>query len=217
MTKQESFKRRVRARMEKTGEKYGAARRTLIQRSQSDGHRSWASEPELGDDAVREATGRGWDEWCDLIDDGPGQRGGHKAIVAFLQEEHGVSAWWAQGVTVGYERITGLRLPHQNPDGTFTAGKSRTVDVAADTIRAALLDEEDRRDLFPGQATELRSQPSSKVVRIGIGGGVAQIALNPTKDGRTKVSIQHEKLPEPEDVDRWKSYWTDWLDAVARV
>jgi hypothetical protein len=33
MTRQESFKRRIRARMEKTGEKYGAARRSLIEQA----------------------------------------------------------------------------------------------------------------------------------------------------------------------------------------
>ena len=215
MTKQESFKRRVRVRMEKTGEKYGAARRNLIQRNQSDRGRAWVSEPEMNDEAVRGATGSGWDEWCDVIDDGPGMDAGHKEIVAFLQEEHNVGAWWAQGITVGYERISGLRLPHQNPDGTFTAGKSKTADVDAETIRAALLDAEDRKDLFPGQETELRSQPGSKVVRLGIGGGVAQIALDSATEGRTRVSIQHEKLNAPEDVERWKSYWADWLDAIA--
>ena len=216
MTKQESFKRRVRTRMEKTGEKYGAARRNLIQRNQAGSHRDWVSEPELSDDAVREATGRGWDEWCDLIDAGPGKGAGHKTIVGFLEEEHDVGSWWAQGITVSYERITGLRLPHQNPDGTFTAGKSRTVDVEAETIRSALQKEEDRAELFPGQETQLRSQPGSKVVRLGIGGGVAQISLDSTKQGRTRISIQHEKLDGPEEVTKWKSYWADWLDAVAK-
>jgi hypothetical protein len=36
---------------------------------------------------------------------------------------------------VGYERITGLRLRHQHPDGTFSAGKSGTISVDSGALR----------------------------------------------------------------------------------
>jgi hypothetical protein len=214
MTRQETFKRRIRQRMEKTGERYGAARRVLIDQSSSSGERQWASEPEMADVTLREATGRGWDEWCDIIDAWPGRAEGHTAIATYVREEHGVDGWWAQTVTVGYERITGLRLPHQQPDGTFSAGKSRTVTADAELLREMLLDGDDRADLFPGLETELRSRPSSKVLRIGIGPGTAQIALDTQDDGRVKITIAHDKLPTPEAVEEWKDYWSDWLEAV---
>ena len=103
MTRQETFKRRIRQRMDKTGERYGAAHRVLIEQSSVEGERKWASEPEMADDTLREATGRGWDEWCDIIDVWPGHAEGHTAIATFVREEHGVDGWWAQTVTVGYE------------------------------------------------------------------------------------------------------------------
>lgn len=213
MTRQETFKRRVRARMEKTGEKYGAARRALIDKAGS-GTRVWVSQPEMSDVAVREATGRGWDEWCDVIDAWPGHAEGHSAIASHVQEAHGVDGWWAQTVTVGYERITGARLPYQLADGTFTAGKSRTVSVDAESLRRMLLDDRDRGELFPGHETTLRSKPTSKTLRIGIGPGVAQISIDEKGDGRSRVAIAHEKLPVAEDVARWKAYWAEWLDAI---
>lgn len=214
MTKQESFKRRIRARMEKTGERYGAARRVLVQRAAGGGQRSWVSAPETSDDAVRQATGRSWDEWCDLIEAWPGHVDGHAAIAAHLERDHGVDGWWAQTVTVGFERITGRRLPRQRPDGTFSAGKSRTVVADAAVLRGWLLDDEDRADLFPGIETELRSRPSSKAIRIAIGPGVAQIGIEPKHDGRTRVAVIHEPLPSPDDVEAWKAYWADWLEAI---
>ncbi|MGH8873009.1 MAG: hypothetical protein ACRDWS_13675 [Acidimicrobiia bacterium] len=168
----------------------------------------------MSDDSVRSATGRGWDEWCDVIDAWPGHTGGHTAIASHLQGEHGVDSWWAQTVTVGYERITGLRLPYQQPDGTFSAGKSRTVTADAARLRGMLLDDTGRADLFPGLDTELRSQPTAKVLRIAIGPGVAQIALDFQAEGRVKITIAHERLPSPGEVDRWKQYWTDWLESV---
>lgn len=224
MTRQETFKRRIRARMAKTGERYGAARRALIELASGDGAgdagggaRTWVSQPELSDEAVREATGRGWDEWCDVLDAWEGRDRGHTAIAAHLIDDLEVPGWWAQTVTVGYERITGRRLPYQRSDGTFNANKSRTVSVDADALRALLLDDHARADLFPGLETELRSRPTSKVVRLGIGPGVAQIDLAPKGDGRVVISVAHERLPEPADVEAWKAYWQEWLEAVDRA
>jgi hypothetical protein len=214
MTRQETFKRRIRQRMEKTGERYGAARRALIERSAGDAERNWIAEPELADATLHEATGRGWDEWCDIIDAWPGHGDGHTAIATFLRDEHEVEGWWAQTVTVGYERITGIRLPYQQPDGTFSAGKSRTVTADAALLRDVLLDEGDRTSLFPGIDTELRSRPTAKTLRVGIGPGTAQIAIEDLGEGRAKISIAHDKLPSPDAVEEWKAYWGDWLEAV---
>lgn len=211
MTRQESFKRRIRARMENTGERYAAARRALVQQSTAEDGRTWAAAPETSDEAIREATGRGWNEWCDILDAWPGDPSDHPAMVAFVQEEYDVSGWWSQSVAVGYERITGLRLPYQQPDGTFSAGKSRTVDIDPGLLRAMLLDDRDREDLFGGQTTHLRSKPTAKVLRVGIGSGVAQIAIDPQPNGRVKVTIAHERLPHSEDVEVWKAYWDEWL------
>ncbi|HMO43459.1 MAG TPA: hypothetical protein PKB04_09090, partial [Phenylobacterium sp.] len=63
---------------------------------------------------------------------------GHTAIARWVREEHVPDGWWAQAVTVSYERITGLRLPGQMADGTFTANVSRTMQVDADALRAVI-------------------------------------------------------------------------------
>ena len=68
MTEQRSFKRLVRARMDKTGESYTAARATILK---------GADEPDPGekrllivpDASIRERTGRGWEEWFDILDE----------------------------------------------------------------------------------------------------------------------------------------------------
>jgi hypothetical protein len=112
--------------------------------------RPWVSPPETGDEAVLAATGRGWDAWCDVIDASPVSDDGHGAIAAHVQSAHGVDAWWAQTVALGYERITGRRLPHQQPDGTFSMSASRTLALDADGLRARLEDADGRATLFPG-------------------------------------------------------------------
>lgn len=221
MTTQESFKKRVRARMARTGERYTTARQAMLAKAPAVG-RTWASQPEMGDAAVVAATGQGWNDWCDVIDgwrrDGGGEDGDdgwdHAACARMLQGDRGLDGWWSQAVTGGYERISGLRLPGQMPDGTFTANKSRTVTADADELRRLLLHDGHRRDLFPGEPTELRSRPTSKSIRLGLGGGVAQIGLTAKANGRTTVTVQHEKLPSAEDIERWKFWWSEWLEAI---
>lgn len=222
MTKQESFKRRVRSRMAKTGEKYGAARRVLLEQANvrhGTGGRKWVSQPEVSDQRVLDATGRGWDEWCDIIDAWPQHVDGHPAVAAWLESHHHLSGWWSQGVTGGWERITGRRLPGQMPDGTFTANKSKTVEVDAAVLRTLLLDDEHRADLFPGQLVALLSKPSAKAIRLGIGDTVARLSLtdkSPAAPGakRAAVSVQHSKLADADAIDEWKFYWDEWLDAI---
>ena len=162
--------------MAKTGEKYGAARRVLIEQAAADSS-AWAAQPETSDEAVTRATARSWDEWRRILDEFTGDRTDHSSMVAYVEDEHGVDAWWAQTVVVGYERISGLRLPHQMTDGTFTANKSATVRIDGSTLRSMLLDPDDRTALFAGMDTTLRSRSSAKTVRLGVGNGVAIIAI----------------------------------------
>ncbi len=200
--------------MATTGERYTAARQVLLEQNTQLRRRTWVSEPEFSDDVVRKQTGRGWDDWCELIDGFSGHGDGHAAIAAHLIDDLAVDPWWAHGVTVGYERITGLRRPHERADGTFAANKSKTVPVDADVLRAMLLDDDDRNDLFGGEPTELRSKPESKSIRLTVGPGVALISLERRPDGRTKVVIEHSRLREFDDVMQWKFYWDEWLEAL---
>lgn len=179
--------------------------------------RTWVAEPELGDEAVLEATGRRWNAWCDLLDASPVADADHPTIARYLTDEQGLDGWWAQSVTVGYERITGRRLPGQRSDGTFAASRSATIVGDAAALRAKLLDDAERRVLFPGRTTTLRSRPTSKNVRIALEAGVAEFALVPRADGRVTVTIQHHQLAGPDEVDRWKAVWGDWLAGLPRT
>ena len=216
MTSNASFKKRIRERMAKTGERYGAARRILIQQATTRDTvtRVWVSQPEQPDDSVIAHTGRSWDEWCDLIDTWPEADLGHAAVAARVLDEFDVTGWWGQGITVGWERITGRRLVNQMSDGTFTASVTRTICIDATELREMLYDDDDRADLFGGMPSEMRSRPGVKVPRIRLDSGTVSIAMDEKPGGRTTVSVAHEKLSAPADVEQWKPFWTDWLEAL---
>ncbi len=213
MTSQEALKRRIRARMAKTGERYTAARRVLLAQA-SGRRRRWVSEPETPDDKTREATGRGWDDWCDIIEAWEGHKDGHAAIARHIAANYDVTHWWAQGITIGYERITGLRALHQMTDGTFSASKSKTLDIDVAELRAMLIDDDARHDLIIGYNTVLRSKPTSKALRIAFDEGAALFSFEAASKGRARVTVTHEKLASSEDADRWRFYWTEWLEAL---
>jgi len=60
----------------------------------------------------------------------------------------------------------------------------------------------------------LLSGTTAKAIRISVGPGVVQFRITDGGEGRTKVSIQHSKLPSFDDVAEWKFYWGEWLDAL---
>src|ERR671922_201454 len=105
MTTNKAQKRATRARMAKTGERYTAARRHVV-KPQEELPAEALIRP---DEAVRQNTGKGWREWVSILDDWGARERTHRDIARHLQEEHGVPGWWAQTVTVGYERARGMR------------------------------------------------------------------------------------------------------------
>src|SRR5947209_7683681 len=122
MTKQRTFKRRVRTRMAKTGESYAAARRLLVtepeqpeQPEQPEPKQPEQPEQPQESAAAKRATGRSNPEWFALLDDWGAAERTHAEIARWLAEQEGVSGWWAQMLTVAYEQARGRRLPHERP------------------------------------------------------------------------------------------------------
>lgn len=175
----------------------------------------WVHQPLVDDATVSANTGRGWDDWVAQIDAGPGAAAGHTAIARWLVADLGVDTWWAQNVTVGYERIKGLRMPGQMPDGTYQVQRSRTVARDAADIRDILLDDARRAELVPELETTLRSKPTSKGLRFaatedGHDAGTVMFTVEPAGE-RAKVHVMHEKLVGADEAERWKAHWADWL------
>jgi len=180
---------------------------------------AWVAQPDHADALVREKTGRGWNDWVAAIDAGPGREAGHTAIAAWLVEQ-GVDAWWAQGVTVGYERITGLRLPGQMPDGTFTVSRSRVVPLPRADVRDRLLDDDSRAALLPDHATSMLSRPGVRTPRFELRRGderlgVVSFAVDAAPADRTNPAVTHAKLASPAEAAHWKAFWGAWLERLA--
>jgi hypothetical protein len=146
MTRQRSFKRLVRLRMEKTGERYAAARAALLAAEEPKA----AEAPVLtaSDEVIRRRTRRGWEEWFDLLDDSGAIAKPHREIARWLQSEQGIDGWSAQSVTVSYERARGRRAVGEHADG-FAITASKTVAVSVERLYDAFVDESLRDRWLP--------------------------------------------------------------------
>jgi hypothetical protein len=108
--------------MQKTGEAYTTARLRLLQKNEPDP--DYAALAEMSDPAVSKRTGRPWAEWVRVLDAAHAADKPHREIADYVSSL-GVPDWWTQTVTVGYERIRGLRAKGQRRDGGYEASKSR--------------------------------------------------------------------------------------------
>ena len=83
---------------------------------------------------LAKATGCSKSEWFEIIRAAGKANASHKEIADFLHEAHDVSAWWAQEITVEYDKYIGRRILGQTQGGFFQFGVSKTITAAADTV-----------------------------------------------------------------------------------
>ena len=212
MPKRKDLKRLIRERMDKTGESYTAARSQLIKKRNPD-PTEYATLAGMSDDAVRAKTGKTWAEWVAALDEIGATSKPHREIARHVAERYeGVSEWWAQSVTVGYERIRGLREPGQRRGGGFDVNKSKTVPVAVDVLFRAFA-EDDRRDGWLGDLDlSVTTANPNKSLRGKLGNGTALDAYFTAKgDAKSSVSLQHRKLPDKETAESMRAFWTERL------
>ena len=231
MPREKDLKRLVRARMKKTGEAYTTARAQVLKKPKRTAPRPDVSAPRLttappspdyaelagmSDAAVSEKTGHTWKEWVRILDGHDAHTMLHRDIAELVSKTYKVQDWWTQTVTVGYERIKGLRARGQRRNGSYEANKSRTFNVPVAVLFDAWANPVIRRRWLTEPRVKVRTATAPKSLRLGWSDG-AIIAVWFTQKGASKsaVAVTHQKLPDRETADRLKQYWTDRLDALA--
>ena len=193
-------------------------------------------------EAVREATGRGWDEWFQLLDAAGAADLPHGEIVAVLRRGHpAVSGWWQQSITVEYERARGKRVVGQTAGAGFQLGVQRSVAATAAeaweliTTRPGLWLGEGAAVAFAeGERYEVPAGPGApgasgevRVVKPGVrlrmtwqpegwaAPATLQLTLAESGPGRTVVSAHLEKLPGADAREAMRARWRAALERIA--
>ena len=223
MTANKDLKRLVRARMKKTGEAYTTARTQVTRKSgpaRSDtiapSPKEYAALAGMSDAVIKARTGCNWERWVKSLDYQGAAEMTHQEIAEIVRTKYKVADWWTQTVTVGYERIKGLRARGQRRDGSYEATKSRTFNVPVKKLFDAWNDAPTRRKWLDETGVRVRTATSPKSIRLGWHDG-AIVALNFAAKGSSKssVAVQHSKLADKQTADRMKEYWSEKLDRLA--
>ncbi|HUG48496.1 MAG TPA: SRPBCC domain-containing protein [Candidatus Limnocylindria bacterium] len=236
MTRQKTFKRSVRARAQKTGERYSAARHQLLRTPASEppavsraaDQPSPAGQTGPGADApaeldvsetrLREATGRSWAEWLDLLDAWGATSQRHPQIARWLAQEHGVEPWWSQNITVAYERARGMRARHQVARG-FSVGATKMIGVDAQRAFDAFTDTAQRQRWLAGMELRPRTSIRPRSARFDWPPDGSRVVVDITArgDDKVQVAVQHEKLPDAESAERMKAFWRERLAGLKQL
>ena len=241
MTRNKDQKRIIRNRMKKTGESYTAARAQILSKPRRKPARSrtarsapaqapaparadrkapgkdYAALAGMSDEKVAEATGRNWREWTAVLDAENATTMRHRDVAQLVHEKYGVREWWTQTVTVGYERIKGLRDRGQRLGGAYEVSKSKTYNVPIDTLFHAWADDSIRRK-WMGVTAKVRTATAPKSIRLQWTEGAIIAAWFTSKGpGRSAVALAHTKLASKSAADAAKKEWTARLGALERA
>ena len=228
MPRNKDLKRLVRARMTKTGEAYAAARARITDKPAKASPAAPAVVTQTPDDyaliagtrdtAIREKTGRTWEEWMRTLDKEGAAQLSHGDIARIVSTKYNVADWWTQTVTVGYERIKGLRARGQRRDGSFEASKSRTYNVPVTVLFDAWAKAAMRRRWLNGASVKVRTATAPKSMRLGWDDeSIVAVGFYPKGASKSSVAVQHTKLSDREAAHAFKQYWSERLDALGQV
>jgi len=218
---QKDLKRIVRSRMEKTGESYTAARRHVVSKKTPSPAPSpppdYSALAGMAEATIKARTGRGWGEWVELLDAFGAAEKPHRDAAAYVFSL-GVDGWWAQSVTVGYERIRGLRERGQRRGGAYEASKSKTVAVPVETLFDAFANARTRKRWLGEVKLKIRTATRAKSMRITWDDGTSvDLWFQAKGPAKSAVGIQHVKLTSRDDIQRRKQFWSEKLDALAKL
>jgi uncharacterized protein YndB with AHSA1/START domain len=235
MPAQKIFKQRVRARMNKTGESYTAARHQLLRKATEraaiapaesaevtetaaaaepggDAQPTPPAEYAVSTDAMVRASGRSHEDWFALLDAWDATERPHAEVARWLRETHGVAGWWAQSITVDYERARGIRARHQMSGG-FTVSANRTVAVNAARLLEAFTEASLREQWLPDATMQQRPTRAALTARFDWSDPPSRVVVIvlPKGEGKATVNLTHEQLPDAETAERLKGAWRAWL------
>ena len=248
MTRARALKQIIRTRAAKTGERYTTARRHVLNNLQLaatvDSKPATAPPPAateaplrgkhpVSDAKIAAKTGHGYDYWFEVLDRFDAVKKGHGATARHLTESHGVDSWFAQSITVAYERARGVRTVNQRSDGEFEVSVSKVVVGNAAAVIRTLTNARQRGRLKVSDDGLVRalgaalSAPASKgfVVRPdGLGrfrykwgDTTVQFYLQPKAGNKLSVVVTNMNLASPEMVEQRRAVWRETLNSLAEI
>ncbi len=166
----------------------------------------------MSDAAVKAKTGRTWEQWFTILDKAGAEKMTHAAIAKLIATRHKIPGWWAQAVTVAYERARGMRKVNETLAG-FRTGVSRTLDAGMDAAFDAW-DNAKTRAAFLKEKIDFSTRNPGKNLRFGWKMGRVEVRFVVKGPKKTQVTVDHTGLKSKADVSRLKAQWSETMDKL---
>ncbi|MBA2664394.1 MAG: SRPBCC domain-containing protein [Bradymonadaceae bacterium] len=169
----------------------------------------------VSNEAVLAKTGLSWEQWFVILDGIDATKMSHKAIASWLNEHHAeIGAWWAQSITVAFEKARGMRDENQKSDD-YAVSASRTIAVGVEKLFEAVASEQLRAGWLD-EAIVVRKATPNKSMRITWSDGASSVNVNFYAKGadKSQIALEHEKLPDADSAAAIKIYWGEALDRL---
>src|SRR5687767_5389001 len=250
MTRARALKQTIRARAAKTGERYTTARRHVLRELNQTSATAKAvalqtsvattaekpatktTKGAISNASVLKKTGKDLAHWCAVLDKFGAVEKGHTASARHLYETHGVDGWYAQGITVSYERERGVRGVNQRCDGAWEVSVSKTVTATTAQLVKAFTDTRKRNDwigeadpkLARAMAEGVADKKSKGFVvrpdglarfRYRWDGSIVQLYAYPKPGGKMALTVQHTRLADGDAVERYRGQWKTAFNLLA--
>jgi hypothetical protein len=256
MTRSAALKQIIRDRAAKTGERYTTARRHVLNsrgpslgeardRRLIAGGPSMAPAPAaaakpsatnvkggLSEKTALRITGHGLEHWFAVLDRFGAVEKGHTAAARHLSEDHHIEGWYAQGITVAFERARGVRGVNQRCDGKYEVSVSKVLEAGAADVIRLFTDKRARRrwvtgvdgDLVTGFITAIDAPKSKGWIvrpdgqarwRYKWGATTVQCNLYPKPGGKVSMVVTNLNLPGADSVEERRALWKSALQALA--
>jgi len=239
MTRAYALKQVIRARAARTGERYTTARRHVLSAMQpTSSLRATAGTPTpkvkggLSEKTSLRITGHGLEHWFQVLDRFGGVEKGHTASARHLAEDHKIEGWYAQGITVAFERARGVRAANQRCDGKYEVSVSKVFVADAPDVIKVFTDKRLRKRWSTGVDQPLMAALSAAVDgakskgwvvrpdgqarwRYKWGQTTVQWNLYPKPGGKVSMVVTHMNLTGADAVEERRGQWKAVLNAVA--
>ena len=175
--------------------------------------------PSTSTEAVKKATGKSLEQWFKILDGIAAEKLPHKEIAEKLKGEFGTSGWWAQMITVEYERKIGRRVVGQTSTGDFHATATKTVVGTMDDALRQWQQASDNKDSFGSIKITVKPRVSKTEKRrywrtsLADGSKITVVIASKSHD-KSLIAIDHESLQDQEAIKRWKAYWKGYLKGL---
>lgn len=190
----------------------------------------------INSETYKQKTGKTLRQWFSELDLHQAKGWAHKEIVNYLEKKHKLDAWWAQMITVEFEKHLGKRTLGQTQDAGFEIGIQRTISIDSAELWEWLLSAEGaevwlgiRTEIPARKGASFLSRDGSYEVRSIVEGrkirlrktydnsaSTIQLYLTPKKE-KTALLVHHERLEDSTQREKMKRHWQNTLQVVKTI